>query len=179
MSIQKSASLWQIKSDYQSLLSDLYDHETGEINQEIDLKLCELADSAENKCIAVASWIKQMQSEQSQIEYMKQEILKRESAYQKEIDKRMDYLKTNMTSFGITEVKCPYFTLRIKSNPYSTDIVSEKDIPEKYMKSREVIKMEVKPDKNLIKEDVLKTGIQVPGAYVAQKTKLEILTDKI
>ncbi len=84
-----------------------------------------------------------------------------------------------MTSFGITEVKCPYFTLRIKNNPYSTDIVSEKDIPEKYMKSREVIKMEVKPDKNLIKEDVLKTGIQVPGAYVAQKTKLEILTDKI
>lgn len=179
MSIQRNVSLWQIKSEYQNLLHNLYDYETGEINQEVDAQLNALSDTAENKCIAIASWIKHMESEKKQIDFMKEEILKREAAYEKEINKRLDYLKTNMEGCGITEVKCSYFTLKIKKNPYSTDIVNEADIPEKFMKTKEVVKIEVKPDKNAIKEEVLKTGIQVPGAQVAQKTKLEILVDKL
>jgi hypothetical protein len=34
-------------------------------------------------------------------------------------------------------------------------------------------------DKTAIKEEVLRTGIQIPGAKVQQKVKLEILVDKI
>lgn len=178
MSIQRN-SLWQIKTEYQSLLSQLYNHETGEVDIEVDKQLSALSDSAENKCIAVASWIKNMEADKKQIEYMKEEILKREAAYQKEIDKRSQYLQYNMEALGISEVKCPYFTLRIKKNPYSTEIFDESQIPEQYMRTREIVKTETKPDKNAIKEEVLRTGAQVPGASVQQKTKLEILTDKI
>ncbi len=179
MSAQREVSLWQIKSEYQNLLSNLYDSETGEVNMDVDAQISALSDSAENKCIAIASWIKNMESDKKQIEYMKEEILKREAAYNKEIDKRLDYLKGNMEGLGITEVKCAYFTLRIKKNPYSTDVTDASQLPERFIKTREIVKTEKSPDKNAIKEEVLKTGVQVPGAYVQQKTKLEILTDKI
>jgi hypothetical protein len=69
--------------------------------------------------------------------------------------------------------------LKIKNNPYSTNIVDENKIPERFMRTRIIEKKEIKPDKNAIKEEVLKTGIQIEGAIVEQKTKLEILTDKI
>lgn len=178
MSIQRN-SLWNIKTEYQSLIANLYDHETGEVNEEVDKQLSALSESAENKCIAVATWIKNLEADKKQIEYMREEISKREAAYQKEIDKRLQYLQSNMESLGISEVKCPYFTLRIKKNPYSTEVFDESQIPEKYMKTKKIVKIETKADKNAIKEEFLRTGVQVPGTSVQQKKKLEILTDKI
>jgi|SRR5882724_393835 len=179
MSIQRKPSLWDMKNEYQVLMSQLYDPETGEVNQEVDAQISALSTTTENKCIAVASWIKNLQSEKKQIDYMKQEILDREAAYEKAIDKNMEYLKRNMDDFGISEIKCPYFTLRIKKNPYSTKVINEAQLPERFMKTREIVKLETKPDLVAIKEEFLKTGVQVPGTSVQQKTKLEIITDKI
>ena len=179
MSIQRKQSMWEIKNEYQSLLSQLYDYETGEINQEVDAQLTALSSTTEDKCIAVASWIKKMESEKKQLDYMEEELTKRKVAYEKEISKRLDKLKNDMESFGISEVKCPYFTLRIKKNPFSTKVYDESQIPSQYFNEREIIKIERKPSLTAIKEEVLKTGVQIPGAHVQQNTKLEILTDKI
>lgn len=172
-------SLYQLGTEYQSLLSQLYDHETGEVNEEVDAQLNALSTTTEEKCIAVTSWIKRLESDQNQLEKMVEEILSRGLAFTKEINKWKDYLKTNMERCQITEVKCPYFTLKIKKNPYSTDIFDEAQIPERFMRTREIVKVERKADKNAIKEEVLNTGIQIPGAIVQQNTKLQILTDKI
>ena len=84
-----------------------------------------------------------------------------------------------MTKQGIKEIKCPFFTIKIKKNPYSTDIIDDELIPTQFMKTKEIIKVETKADKTAIKDEVLRTGEQVPGAYVYQKERLEILTDKI
>lgn len=174
-----SLSLYKMAGDYESLMSQLYDYETGEINQEIDAQLNALSDTVENKCIAISKWINKLEAEKKQIEFMEKQISERKGAYEKEIQARFNYLENNMKRLNINKVQCPYFTLRIKSNPFSTDIMDESLIPERFMKTREIVKTETKPDKNAIKEEVLKTGIQVPGAYVAQKTKLEIVTDKL
>jgi hypothetical protein len=175
----QNLSLYKIASEYQSLFNQLYDPETGEINMEIQAQIDALEPSAEKKCIAVTKWINNMRSDKREIEFLKAEILKREAAYEKEINKWENYLRSNMERLQITEVKCPLFTIRLKKNPYSTDIFDESLIPEKFMRTREIVKTEVKADKNAIKEEVLKTGVQIPGASVQQKTKLEILTDKI
>ena len=80
---------------------------------------------------------------------------------------------------GIDKIECPYFTVRIKTNPYSTDILDESLIPKDLINYKVIEKVEAKPDKTRIKEQVLKTGIQVPGACVAKKTQLKIEIDKI
>jgi hypothetical protein len=172
-------NLWQIKKEYSSLLSNLYDHETGEINHEVDAQLSSLADSAENKCIAIQKWILNLESEKKQIEFMEEQIAKRKKCYENEIKKRSDYLESNMKSLGIDEIKCPFFTLKIKKNPLSTDIVNEEIIPDKFMIEREIIKKEIKPDKNAIKEEFVKTGIQVPGAIVSQKSFLKLFVNQL
>ncbi len=172
-------TLWEIGSEYQKLLPQLFDQETGEINELVEQKLNQISGSAEEKCKAVANWIKSIEHEKKQIEMMKEEILRREKAYDHEIEQKLLYLKINMERCEIKEIKCPYFTVKIKTNPYSTEILNEGEIPEKFMRTREIVKTEIKPDKNAIKEEVLRTGEQIAGAYVSQKTKLEINIDKI
>jgi len=175
----KNLSLWEIKKEHHQLLSQLYDYETGEINEEADRQLKSLAITIEEKCIALTNWVKKLEAERNQIAYMKKEILEREAAYDREIEKRMDYLKSNMESLAIHEIRCPYFTVHIKKNPYGTEIIDESKIPPEFMRTRQIIKSETKPDKNAIKEKVLATGIQIEGARVSQKKELKISLNKI
>ncbi len=177
--MSNSLSLYHLSNEYQTLFSQLYDYETGEINQEVEEKVNSLLPALESKCIAVANWIKKLEAEQREIEFMKKEIQEREAAYTKEVNAWQDYLKFNMEKNGLTKVACPYFTLQIKKNRHSTEIYNEFEIPAKFMKTKEVMKVEIRPDKEAIKEEVLRTGIQIPGARVEQKTKLEMLVNKI
>ena len=120
-----------------------------------------------------------MESERKQIDEMQRELFDRAAAYEREIERKQNYLLENMMRCKIKEISCPYFTLRVKTNPYSTDVYDEKLIPENFMRTRLITKAEIKPDKEAIKKYVLKTNEQVPGATVLQKTKLQILIDKI
>lgn len=169
-----SLSLYNLGNQYQDLLNKLYDHETGEIDQDVENELNQLAPSIEKKCVAVGTWLRKIEADKRELEFVKNEIKNREESLKKEIEKWEKYLKSNMERCKITEVRCPYFTIKLKQNPYSTEIVDEALVPEKYIRKRTIIKTEVKVDKNAIKEEVLKTGVQIEGALVAKKTKLEI-----
>lgn len=177
--ISNNLSLWQIGSEYQQLLSELYDSETGEINELVQAKLDKLAPSVEKKCIAVAAYLRKIESEEIELDRLLHEVEERKKAYNREVSKWVDYLKNNMERCNIKEIKCPYFTLKIKQNPYSTEIIDERLIPEKYLVKKEIVKVEVKPDKTAIKEYVLQSGEEVPGAKVAQKTRLDISVSKL
>jgi hypothetical protein len=172
-------SLYHLTNEHQRLLSQLYDYETGEVDLEVEAQLSALSDTTEKKCIAIASYMKSIEADKAQLDHFKKELAEREDAYDKKLIQLHDYLKSNMERQKMTEVSCPYFTIKIKKNPMSTDILNEKDIPAHFIKTREIVKVESKPDKNAIKEEVLRTGLQIPGAYVHQKTKLEIITDRL
>lgn len=174
-----NVNLYKLSAEYQHLLANLYNEETGEIDPFVDAELHALTPTVESKAIAVASWIRTLEDEKRNIEILREELLERETAYHKLIARQEKYLQTCMEMSSTSEVTCPYFTIRIKKNPYSTDIQNEAAIPEEFMRERTVSKTERKPDKTAIKEHVLKTGFQVAGAHVAQKSKLEIVTDRI
>jgi|ERR1700685_1101125 len=172
-------SLYQLTNEHDFLLSQLYDHETGEVNQEIENKLMQLDSTAVKKCTSIASYIRRMEADKEQLEKLEQEIYKRKKSYDKEMDRLKAYLKSNMERMEIDYIRSPFFQVKIKTNPHSTEIINEELIPQKFLNVKIIEKTEVKPDKNAIKEEVLRTGVQVPGAYVSQKTKLEIIVDKI
>lgn len=177
--MSNSLSLYDLGSEYQRLIPQLYDPETGEVNQEVDAQLNALSPTSEQKCIAVASWIENMKSEKAHIEHMKQQILRREQAYENEIIEKEEYLKKNMIRCGIKEIKCPYFKIKITYNPYSTKVFDKNIIPERFIKTKEVTKTNVSIDLMAIKEEVLRTGISVPGAVVQKKSNVVISVDKI
>ncbi|HWY33429.1 MAG TPA: siphovirus Gp157 family protein, partial [Nitrosopumilaceae archaeon] len=121
----KDLSLWQLTNEHQKLLNELYDHETGEVNEIIQAKLDELDPTIEKKCISITQWIKKLESEKRELDYLTNEIEQRKRSYDKEVKKYQNYLEFNMKKQGIREIKCPYFTIRIKKNPYSTDIIND------------------------------------------------------
>lgn len=172
-------NLYNLTFEHQRLLSELYNHETGEVNELVEAQLNALAPLVNDKCIAVAHWIKKIEANKRELEHIKEEINKREETYNNAINRWYDYLKSNMEKCGLKKVECPYFTIKIRNNPISTTIINEFDIPAKYLITKEITKVVTVPDKNAIKEEVLKTGKQIPGTNVSKKTKIEIIIDKL
>ena len=179
MNANQNLSLWQLGTKHQELFSQLYDHETGEVSLEVQAQIDALEPSTEKKCISIQSWIQKLESEDHELDMLIKQIQIRKAAYAAEIERMNNYLYNGMKRNGIKEIKCPLFKIRIKLNPFSTDILDQAAIPEKYIKKTEKVVVSETPDKNAIKEEVLRTGIQVPGAYVHQKEKLVITFDKI
>ena len=172
-------NLHNLTFEHQKILSELYNHETGEVNEEAEAQLNALSPQVNDKCVAVAHWIKKIEANKRELAHMKEEIDKREQAYNTSMDRWNDYLKSNMEKCGLKEISCPYFTIKIRKNPLSTTILNEFDIPSRFLITKEIVRITTIPDKNSIKEEVEKTGIQVPGTLVEQKTRLEIVVDEI
>lgn len=97
------------------------------------------------------------------------------AARRKMIEKRsaalLERLKTGMEIAGVTELSCPYFSIKVKKNPPAIDVWDEKQVPAKYLVQPAPPPPSI--DKKAIKADI-DAGIEVPGAMKVQATRLEI-----
>ncbi len=162
-------NLYQIANEYKLALNGLYDEETGEINEIALTSFNQLSDDMRSKGIALSSYIQNLDAERKAIEDAKKSMADRESRLSKKIDYLKSYLKDNMEKCAISEIECPYFSLKIKKNPVSVDDFDHEKIPDDYKTVKQVISI----NKIKLKED-LQAGIEIPGARLTQKTRLEI-----
>lgn len=161
--------LYEIANEYQHILEQSVNEETGEVNENALIKLDEIEVQLHEKGIAVASYIKNIEAERKAIEEAKKSMAAREAKLDKEIDFLTNYLQSNMEKCGITEIKSPYFVVKLKKCPYSTDILNETLIPDEYRKVKAVVTI----DKVRIKEEML-AGVVIPGAALRQNNRVEI-----
>ena len=164
-----SIQLYKIADQYEHLLSQLYDPDTGEINQEIAAQLEITKDEGNEKVISVAAHLKNVDAERKAVEEAKKEIAARESRLEREVDFLHFYIKSNMERCGISEIKCPYFVVKIRKNRSAVDDYDPSAIPEEYKRTT----IDVKTDKNKIREQ-LEAGVIIPGARLKQSTSLII-----
>lgn len=160
--------LHEITGEFQNIFEQI--GEDGELSSE----LLELMDSVQNnfeqKAIAVASYIKNLQAEEEAIANAVAEMNKRKSSLTKKAESLTDYLQFNLQTLSISEIKSsPYFKIRLKKCPPSVEVFDETAIPAEFMRE----KLTVTVDKIKIK-DVLSEGVEVPGATLQRKVKLEI-----
>ncbi len=177
--MNKELTLWSLTNEHRELLSRLYDYETGEVNEEVQAQINALEPDITDKCIAVNKWISKLEKDQLALEKLEEEVKLRKEAFKKEIKFYKEYLQKGMEENNIMSITCPYFTIKLIKNPTSTEIIDESLLPEQFFNYKEIIKTEKKPDKVKIKEHVLRTQEQVPGAHVGQKNRVEVLIDKI
>lgn len=161
--------LFEISGEYQHLLDNLCDPETGEISEQTLVKLDEVGQELDKKCIAVASYIKNIDAERKAIEEAKRAMAAREAAMDKVVTNLTNYLQTNMERTGKTEVSCPYFAIKIKKCPVSVDVLDEEAVPSEYKKRKEIISV----DKMKLREE-LTNGVIIPGVALKQNNRLEI-----
>lgn len=160
--------LYEITQEYDVILNELYDDE-GNVNEQALMKLEKNNEAMEQKAIAIASFIKNMDAERYAIEAAKKSMIEREKRYKKRIDDLESYLMTNMQKRQINSIKCPYFEIKLKNCPISVDVEDESKIPTEYMRE----KKELLPDKIKIKEEMME-GVIIPGVSLKQNIRLEI-----
>lgn len=159
-------SLFDITNDYLSVLNN-FDEETGEI----DLSGLDNIDAAfDDKAVAVASFIKNLESQSSAIKEAMDNMASRRKTLDNKVSRLSDYLLSSMQAVGKTEISTsPYFKIKVKNNPAKVEIKDENLLPALYVKSEIVRKV----DKAALKK-ALSEGIICSGAELVKGVRLDI-----
>jgi len=83
------------------------------------------------------------------------------------------YLLDNMQRADIDKIECPLFSISIRKNPPSVEIIDQLSLPSKFMVTPEPKPPVAAPDKKAIAA-ALKAGENVPGARMIQGVRLNI-----
>lgn len=162
-------SLYVVAAEYRAMVESLMDtqDDAQAIADTIEAESYPLEVKAQN----VAYAIRNMEASAAAIKEAEQQMAERRKRIEKRADQVRDYLKTCMELAGVSKIDCPHFALSIAKNPASVEIFEADLIPAQYMKKPEP--PPPAPDKAAIKQ-AIKDGIDVPGAKLAQGTRLTI-----
>jgi hypothetical protein len=162
-------ALYHIAAEYRAMVDRLMDAQDDQvaIADTIEAESYPLEVKAQN----VAYAVKNLEATAEAIKAAEKEMAERRKRIENRAAHVREYLKTCMEIAGVKKIDCPHFALAIKSNPASVDIFEPGLIPAEFMRQPEP--PPPSPDKTAIK-DALKAGVEVPGAMLAQGTRLDI-----
>lgn len=160
-------SLYEIAKEYLFLKTDLFDEETGEVNETSLVRLSQVNDDAENKCINIVRFMKDMEAEHDAVSFERKRLQAREKSIESQIGRLKAYLINNMEKCEIQKISCPQFVISLRKNPESVEIYDDKAISSRYHK------ISVDFNKSLMSQD-LKAGLEVPGAKLVQRMSVSI-----
>ena len=127
-----------------------------------------IEDAIESKAENIAKLVRNLESDVSAYKEEEDRLKTKRQATENKVKWLKTYLKDNMELTGKTKFKSGMFNFLIQKNPASVNITDEKIIPEEFL-----IQQPPKVDKTSIKE-ILKKGIEVPGAELKQTEGLRI-----
>jgi hypothetical protein len=157
-----------MSEQYQFLVNDLYDPETGVVDETALDKLNALQDSIENKCINITKLFKSIELTQEMIKTEKERLIKREKMFKNQVTRLKEYLQMNMERCEIKKIESPEFTISMQNNPPSVEILDPNQVPCSYDKD---LPRELNLKK--IMED-LKNGLEIPGVRLVQRQSVRI-----
>lgn len=127
-----------------------------------------IEDAIESKAENIAKLIRNLESDVSAYKEEEDRLKTKRQATENKVKWLKTYLEDNMKLTGKTKFKSGMFNFSIQKNPASVNITDEKAIPEEFL-----IQQPPKVDKTSLKE-ILKRGIEVPGAELKQTEGLRI-----
>nr|DAX47128.1 MAG TPA: resistance protein [Caudoviricetes sp.] len=125
-------------------------------------------DAIESKAENIAKLIRNLESDVSAYKEEEDRLKTKRQATENKVKWLKTYLEDNMKMTGKTKFKSGMFNFSIQKNPASVNITDERIIPEEFL-----IQQPPKVDKTSLKE-ILKRGIEVPGAELKQTEGLRI-----
>ena len=124
----------------------------------------------EEKARNVACYAKNLEAEAEAIKTAIEGMQARSKALTNKAEWMREYLQANMIITGFTEIKSPYFVMKLKKNPPKVVIDCEAALPLSCFK---IVPETRVPDKAAIKQ-YLTTGKEMSGAHLEQGERLEI-----
>ncbi len=165
-------TLFQIAADYRHVTDVLMD--TGVDEQTLTDTLEGERWPLELKAQNYGFVIRNLQATAASIKEAEEQMKARRQAIEKRAAALVEFLKTGLEIAGVQKLETPHFALSIKKNPPGVEVWDERQIPAEFMRTPAPPPPPAPvPDKVAIKE-ALKAGREVPGAILAQGTRLEI-----
>lgn len=163
--------LYQIADAYQLALDAMTAQADadGVLPDDLREALNQLEGTFEAKTINVASYVKSLEAEANAIAEVKKTMERRMNALSNQALRLRDYLKMEMEKTGILNVNHPWLTVRVQANPPSVIIDDAVELPEHFKEQIANVRLL----KNEISQ-ALKSGQAVPGAHLANSTRLVI-----
>lgn len=127
-----------------------------------------IEDAIENKAENIAKLVRNLESDVSAYKEEEDRLKTKRQATENKVKWLKTYLEDNMKLTGKTKFKSGMFNFSIQKNPASVNITDERIIPEEFL-----IPQLPKIDKTALK-NVLKNGVEVPGAELKQTEGLRI-----
>ena len=155
-------NLYELSSNYRAIQEMDLDEET--LRDTLDSIIGEVEPKAEN----IVKWIRNLKGENTAIKEEETRLKNKRITNENKIKALSLYLEDFLKNSGLTRLKTGLFTLSIQNNPPSLEIYDATLIPDKYL-----IEQLPVVDKTALKE-VLKNGIEVPGAELKQTEGLRI-----
>jgi len=160
--------LYEITNEFQNVFNQF--NEEGELSEDMHEKLDLFQADFESKALSIAAHIKNLEAEEAAIANAMKDMAARRQKLTSQVDSLSSYLQFNLQQMSISEIKSSsYFKIKLRQCPPSVDVFNETLLPPQYFKEKIVKSV----DKILLKQ-VLADGIEVPGAVIQRKIKLEI-----
>jgi hypothetical protein len=161
-------NIYQVATEYKSFVNDMLMKE--ELDESNVIQFNQLEGMLEDKAIAIASLIKNLEAEEESIEKAIKSMCERGDKVLKKKLQLTNFLKSTLETCGMNEIsKSPYFKIKIKKNPPKVMIKKDEKIDEKYITK----KIDSKINLGLIKRD-LENGVKLDYATLVQDSRIEI-----
>lgn len=164
--------LYTMADEYLAALKTLESlADAGTLSSEVVADTLEgLSGELEANATNVIGYARSLELEAAAIKQATGPMLARAKTLEAKAEWMRAYVKVQMERTGITEIKSPYFVLKIRENPASVVIDNEAGIPEQCWR---VIPEKREPDKKAIKA-MIESGEQVEFAHLERSKRLEV-----
>ena len=163
------ATLYELTADYTLLLEKLEDAQTEEETEQAYKELFALEDSIEDKAEAYARIMRSKQAEADAYKAEKDRLAARQKAAENTAARMQKSLLDTMQLLGVSDISTKIGTWRVAKNPWSCDVIDEKEVPEEY---RIPLEIPYRIDRDAIKKHFKETGELIPGVEVSQTVGL-------
>lgn len=123
----------------------------------------------DNKVVAIASLIRNLEATAASIKEAEAQMEARRKAMEERASWLSRYVIDNMRAIGKTEIACPLFAVKVKTNQPSVVISESCDLPTRFITQ----KLVVSPDKKALKA-ALESGEVVEGVSLVRSNTLSI-----
>lgn len=155
-----------------NFLADIRKMEEADLDDQTFADTLEaISGDLEEKAKAVAMFARNLEASADAIKQAEKQMADRRNALENKANKVRQYLLDNMLKTGISKIDCPYFSLSVRKNPPSVEIIQQDMIPMEYFDIPPMPAPQL--NKNRLKDD-LKNGVIVDGAKLTQGHSLQI-----
>lgn len=163
--------LYELAQNYAEVQKMLEEEESDIDPEVIKMTLDAIEEEIAVKCENIAKMIRTLEAEEKAFKEEEERLFKKRKTIESRKEWLKKYVEEQLQKAGIEEVKGKIFTIALRPNPPSVEIIDE----ETFMTAgtKYLIPQPPKIDKRLLIED-LKNGINVPGAMLKQTKGLRI-----